>query len=72
MRGHPDSDVSTRAAPWLVKSGSVVWDHVELQQLESLSGESWESGHKTSTERTQRDTEIGDDPECSMLLADVF
>lgn len=38
----------------------------------SLSGESWESGSKTSTQRTHRDTEIRDDPDCSMLLADVF
>lgn len=49
-----------------------VWDCAALQQLEKTPGGELRKRPQTSPQRTQRDTQIGDDPACSMLLVDVL
>ncbi len=66
------SDVSARAAAVVSEVRVEVWDSVELQQLEQTPRGELGKWPQTSPQRTQRDTEIGDDPDYSMLLADVL
>lgn len=49
-----------------------VWAWAELQQLELTPMGELGKWPQTSPQRTERESEIGDDPECSMLLVDAL
>lgn len=72
VRRRLGSDVSAWAAALVSEVRVEVWDCVELQQLEQTPEGELGKWPQISPQRTRRETEIGDDPDYSMLLADVL
>lgn len=71
VRGRLDSDVSTQTAAVVSEVGlrfGTVWS---CSSWNGLPRESWESGHKPPPKGLS-EKQIGDDPNCSMLLVDVL